>query len=150
MEFHNPVTQLEWLYGKWEGRIVRDEEETESVLTIKPIGSEIIEFNHTILDNKKYTQFEKNIIFYDKTHEIVKLFTINHEGYIEISDISLNDKSKEIILTSTFSLGYNLPPNMKIKKKWVVQKNPKLMNYEVKMGKNERIVLKAEFHFSKH
>ncbi|MCE7741579.1 MAG: hypothetical protein GOP50_03905 [Candidatus Heimdallarchaeota archaeon] len=149
MEFYNPITELEWLYGEWEGNLENEEGEFKTSLTIKSIGSEIIEFNSTIIKGKSKIQSEKNIFFYDKIHELVKVFSVNQEGYIEIADISIVHKNKRTIITSTFNSGFNLPPNMKISKKWEFRKDPKLVNYAVKMGKNERIVLSSKLAFSR-
>lgn len=147
MEYYNPITELEWVYGTWEGKILIENKEQESQLVIRSIGSEIIEFNLTISKNGVKLQLEKNIFFYDKTKEIVKLFSFNSEGYIEISNISIKSKNKQTEILSNFHSGFNLPPNIKITKKWVFFKDPKQLSYEVKMGKEEKIVLSAELGF---
>ncbi len=149
MEYYNPITELEWLYGEWEGVLANQEDEFKTSLTIRPIGSEIIEFNQLLLKNKILIQFEKNTFFYDKTNEIIKLFSFNHEGYIEIANITINAKKKLTEIHSIFSSGFNLPPNMKITKEWIFTKNPKQLNYKVKMGKDENIIIAAELRFSK-
>ncbi|MHA1198814.1 MAG: hypothetical protein ACTSQF_05605 [Candidatus Heimdallarchaeaceae archaeon] len=160
MEFYNPITELEWLYGEWEGNLKNEEGKFKTSLSIKPIGAEIVEFNSTIIKGKSKIQSEKHIFFYDKTHELVKVISINQEGYVkvisinqegyvEIADIAIVSKKKQTTLTSTFNSGFNLPPNMKISKIWEFEKNPKHMNYVVKMGKNSKIVLSSKLTFSK-
>ncbi len=147
MEYYNPITELEWAYGTWGGKILVEDKEQESHLIISSIGSGIIEFNLTTSKNDIKYQLEKNIFFYDKTNEIAKLFSFNSEGYIEFSDISIKSKNKQTEILSNFYSGYNLPPNIKITKKWRFFKNPKQLFCEVKMGKEEKTVVSAELRF---
>ena len=147
MEFYNPLNELEDLKGVWEGTIYSNESKTKSSLIIKTIGHEIFEFNSTITKEDKELLFEKNILFYDKAHELLKAISINHEGYIEFADLEIRSKKKEIIIKSVFSSGFNLPPNIKILKTWLIDKKTNLINYKVKMGKEESVILTAEYSF---
>lgn len=149
MEFYNPITELEWVTGEWKGHMIIDEEEISAALTVRPIGSEILEFDLTTVNNNSKNQFEKSILIFDRTHEIVKSFSINNEGYMEISELSISNRNKHTEINSSFCSGINLPPNMKIIKKWIFRKNPKTLNYEVRMGKESKIVLSTELEFSK-
>ena len=150
MEFYNPISELGWLYGEWKGEMLVGEEELSAVLQVKPIGSNIVEFNLKTIKGKSETQYEKNILIFDRIQEISKVFSINHEGYMEISELSIKSRNKHTEITSIFSSGINLPPNSKIQKKWQFSKNPKLLNYEVKMGNEGIKVLNAELKFSKY
>ena len=76
MEYYNPITELEWVYGTWEGKILIENKEQESQLVIRSIGSEIIEFNLTISKNGVKLQLEKNI-FLKKSMRIIQVKVIS-------------------------------------------------------------------------
>jgi len=52
MEFYNPISELEWTYGTWKGTLSNEEGERDTILTIKSIGSEIVEFNLLSIQDK--------------------------------------------------------------------------------------------------
>lgn len=147
MEYYNPITELEWLYGIWKGEMKTEDIETQTSLKIEPIGKEILEFNHVLIQNNSNYQYEKNTLFYDKLTENLRLFSVHHEGYIELADIALKSKNAQVEIMSTFNKGFNLPPNMKIQKKWIFYKKTKQATFEVKMGNNEKIIVSAELTF---
>jgi len=150
MEFYNPIRELEWLYGEWNGKISLDGIEQEGFLSIKQIGSQVVEFDLNILNSKTRTNYEKCTLVYDRTLEICKAISSNHEGYIEFSEVTIRNRTKHTELESNFLSGINLPPNIKIQKKWTFYKNPKHLIYEVKMGQEGKIVVSAEFDFIKN
>ena len=118
-------------------------------MNIESVGSEIIEIKQVYHKERLEVLVEKSILFFDKLHEKIKLLSINSEGYVDIADIVMNDRKKDVTLKSSFESGYNLPPNMQITKEILIDKKQKTIKFSVKMGKGQRIVLSSNYSFEK-
>ncbi len=148
MDFSNPIDDLDWIYGLWRGILSADGIDSESYLQCKKFGIDIIEIKQIKSSTKPEKLLERNFLFFDKTREQMKLISFNSEGYIEISNLVIKSNNKQVILTSDFESGYNLPPNMKIIKEFTYKKNAKQLEIKVKMGLKEEIVSHGIFTFS--
>ena len=82
MDFANPIDELEWIYGLWKGTLLSGEDEFESYLTCRRIGSDIIELAQVKIFENKEELISRNFLFFDKTKEQIKLVSFNSEGYI--------------------------------------------------------------------
>jgi len=149
MDFANPIDELEWIYGLWKGTLLSGEDEFESYLTCRRIGSDIIELSQVKIFENKEELISRNFLFFDKTKEQIKLVSFNSEGYIETSNMILNVRNKYAHLKGKFESGYNLPPNMNIIKEVNYTQNPKQIEFVIKMGLNEEIVTHGTHKFSK-
>lgn len=148
MDFSNPIDDLDWIYGLWRGILSADGIDSESYLQCRKFGIDIIEIKQIKSSTKPEKLLERNFLFFDKTREQMKLISFNSEGYIEISNLVIKSNNKQVILTSDFESGYNLPPNMKIIKEFTYKKNAKQLEIKVKMGLKEEIVSHGIFTFS--
>jgi hypothetical protein len=149
MDFANPIDDLDWIYGVWKGKLIADNIESESYISSKRIGKDIIELTQIRVDKKKEELVSRNFLFFDKTKEQIKLISFNSEGYVETFNMLLKSRNKHAQLTGKFEKGYNLPPNMKIIKEINYNKNSKLIEILIKMGINEEIVSQGEYYFSR-
>lgn len=148
MDFSNPIDDLDWIYGIWRGTLSADGMDNESYLYCRKFGIDIIEIKQTKSSTKPEKLLEMNFLFFDKTREQMKLISFNSEGYIETSNLVIKSNNKQVILTSDFESGYNLPPNMKIIKEFTYKKNAKQLEIKVKMGLKEEIVSQGIYTFS--
>jgi len=148
MDFSNPIDDLDWIYGLWRGILSADGMDSESYIHCRKFGIDIIEIKQIESSTKPEKLLERNFLFFDKTREQMKLISFNSEGYIEISNLVIKSNNKQVILTSDFESGYNLPPNMKIIKEFTYKKNAKQLEIKVKMGLKEEIVSKGIYTFS--
>jgi hypothetical protein len=148
MDFSNPIDDLDWIYGIWRGTLSADGMDSESYLYCRKFGIDIIEIKQTKSSTKPEKLLEMNFLFFDKTREQMKLISFNSEGYIETSNLVIKSNNKQVILTSNFESGYNLPPNMKIIKEFTYKKNAKQLEIKVKMGLKEEIVSQGIYTFS--
>lgn len=148
MDFSNPIDDLDWIYGIWRGTLSADGMDSESYLYCRKFGIDIIEIKQTKPSTKPEKLLEMNFLFFDKTREQMKLISFNSEGYIETSNLVIKSNNKQVILTSDFESGYNLPPNMKIIKEFTYKKNAKQLEIKVKMGLKEEIVSQGIYTFS--
>ncbi|MCG3259730.1 MAG: hypothetical protein H7644_08290 [Candidatus Heimdallarchaeota archaeon] len=148
MDFSNPIDDLDWIYGLWKGTLSADGIDSKSYLHCRKFGIDIIEIKHIESSTKPEKLLERNFLFFDKTREQMKLISFNSEGYIETSNLAIKSNNKQVILTSDFESGYNLPPNMKIIKEFTYKKNAKQLEIKVKMGLKEEIVAHGIYTFS--
>ncbi|MHA1447258.1 MAG: hypothetical protein ACTSSN_11240, partial [Candidatus Heimdallarchaeaceae archaeon] len=118
MDFSNPIDDLDWIYGLWKGTLSADGIDSKSYLHCRKFGIDIIEIKQIESSTKPEKLLERNFLFFDKTREQMKLISFNSEGYIETSNLVIKSNNKQVILTSDFESGYNLPPNMKIIKEF--------------------------------
>jgi hypothetical protein len=145
MEFHNPITEMTDFIGRWNGTIESDEIKLPSSIEFNHHGSDIIQYKQIINTENKDKIIEIGYFFFNKLKEELKHIVVNEEGYIEINNMILSKKSKYLKIASTFDFGYNLPPNMKIKREFKLLLNENLIEISLKMGKDAKTISEAAY-----
>lgn len=135
MEQENPITDVFWLLGDWEGEIVENGQKLDSTLNCKMFGAEIVKYTLSFKDDKRPIREESGFFLYDKTREKIKHLIINNEGYFEILNVNIENSAKEIRFTSYFESGYNIPPNIKIERIFAKESKTEMI-LEVKIGES--------------
>ena len=145
MEFRNQIEDIYWLIGSWEGKSKTSEGITESELVISKMSDELLFFKERSRKEDKFVSQEQGYFFYDKLQNELKMMTINLQGYIEIAQIKLSTQKKHQLLHAIFTSGFNLPPNSKIIREFDFDTKENVLTINVKMGKNESLVLVAVY-----
>ncbi len=135
MENGNPITDVFWLLGDWEGEIVENGQKFDSTLNCEMFGEEIVKYTFSYKDGKKPIREENGFFLYDKTREKIKHLIINNEGYFEMLNVNIENNAKEIRFTSYFESGYNIPPNIKIERVFAKESKTEMI-VEVKIGES--------------
>jgi hypothetical protein len=146
MEFYNPIHDMTDLIGRWEGNIEKDETKLSSAIIFNHHGSDIIQYKHKIKSEKEENIVETGFFFFDKLKEELLHIVINEEGYVENNTSISTKKTKLLKISSTFVNGYNLPPNMEIKRDYKLKIEEKSLEIDLKMGKEASIVSKGIYH----
>ncbi len=135
MEKENPVTDVFWLLGDWEGEIVENGQKFDSTLNCEMFGAEIVKYTLSFKDGKRPIREEKGFFLYDKTREKIKHLIINNEGYFEMLNVNIENRAKEKRFTCHFESGYNIPPNIKIERVFAKESKTEMI-LEVKIGES--------------
>ena len=143
MEFYNPIDDMSDLIGKWKGKIEKDHNRVQSTIIFNYHGSDIIQYRQKIIQDKSKKTIETGYFFFDKLKEELKHIVINEEGYIEVNSLNSSKRSKILKISSFFNSGYNLPPNMKIKRELKLKINERILEITLKMGREDNFVSEA-------
>jgi len=140
MEIKNPISDLHWLLGSWQGKLENESgEKLESLINFQLFGKDIISYEKKVKIHSSNDILEKGFFFFDKINEILKHIIINEEGYIELGSIEIKSKKNCDAITSKFEQGYNLPPNSIIIRKMSYDTSIKELELETRIGKSEKI-----------
>ena len=145
MELTNPIDQLSWFLGKWEGALVESEDKKRSVIYWRKFGDEVHTLELAEFQGKIQTLKEIYYLFFDKTYEVIKCIIFNVEGYYESYDVELLKVKENIKLILTFQNGVNLPPNMKITREFIQSSKTNELNTVVKMGAKQSLFSKGNY-----
>ncbi|MCG3219919.1 MAG: FABP family protein [Candidatus Heimdallarchaeota archaeon] len=143
MEFYNPIHDMTDLIGRWEGNMEKDENKSASSIIFRHHGSDIIQYKQIVNFRNKERILETGFFFFDKLKEELKHIVFNEEGYIEVNSLISSKKTKLLKMTSSFDSGYNLPPNMKIRRDFKLKINEKELEISLKMGKEANLISEA-------
>jgi len=135
MEKVNPITDVFWLLGEWEGEIDENGQKFDSTLCCEMFGAEIVKYTLSYKKGKRPIREESGFFLYDKTREKIKHLIINNEGYTEMLNVNIENRAKEIRFTSYFESGYNIPPNIKIERIFAKESKTEMI-LEVKIGES--------------
>ena len=134
MEIYNPILELSWIIGVWQGINQSTSEKKEDVtLIVSKYGDETIKFSFLESYQGKARAFEELYLLYDKTREQLVAMVFNVEGYYEKHIVSLT--RKKLILE--FQMGINLPPNISIIRTFEYYPKKFELIYRVFVGKNK-------------
>ncbi len=140
MEIKNPISDLHWLLGSWQGKLENDiEEEFDSHITFQLYGKDIISYEQKVKKRSKDENLERGFFFFDKTNELLKHIIINEEGYIELGSIVITSNKNRESITSSFESGFNLPPNSIIIRNISFESSIKELELETRIGRSEKI-----------
>ena len=145
MEFYNPINDMKDIIGTWEGEIKKDDKVYTSSIVFKYHGSDIIQYKQRVKKGKEEKISETGFFFFDKLKEELKHLVINDEGYIEINSLNCSNKTKLLNMTSMFNSGYNLPPNIKIKREFTLKRKERELDVILKMGREAKIISEANY-----
>jgi hypothetical protein len=143
MEFYNPINDMSDLIGKWEGSIENEEKKIHSSLIFHYYGSDIIQYKQMINHDKSKKVLETGYFFFDKLKEELKHIVFNDEGYIEVNSLNLSKRAKNLRISSIFDSGYNLPPNIKIKREIKLLLDEKILKITLRMGNDSNLISEA-------
>ncbi|NPD88282.1 MAG: FABP family protein [Asgard group archaeon] len=146
MEFYNPIHDMKDLIGKWEGKLEKDENKSASSIIFSYHGSDIIQYELKINLTNEEKILETGFFFFDKLKEELKHIVFNEEGYIEVNSMTSSKKAKLLKMTSSFDTGYNLPPNMKIKRDFKLKIVERELDIFLKMGKEANLILEGSYN----
>ena len=140
MEIKNPITDLHWLLGSWQGKLENENgEEFESQISFHLYGKDIISYKKNIKRKSINDILEQGFIFFDKTAETLKHIIINEEGYIELGSILITSQKNCDSITSSFERGFNLPPNSIIIRNISYDNSIEELELETRIGKSEKV-----------
>lgn len=135
MEIYNPLLELNWIIGTWQGfnHSTNEKRSSDVTLIVSRYGDETIKFTFLKADNDKAKIFEEIFLLYDKTREELAGMVFNIEGYYE-EHIAILSRKK---LTLEFKIGINLPPNIEITRIFQYNTKKSELDYRVSVGKNK-------------
>lgn len=143
MEFYNPIHDMTDFIGRWEGNMEKDENKSASTIIFTHHGIDIIQYKQKINLGNGERILETGFFFFDKLKEELKHIVFNEEGYIEVNSLISTKKTKLLKMTSSFDSGYNLPPNMKIKRDFKLKIDEGELEILLKMGKEAKLISEA-------
>ena len=140
MEIKNPISDLHWLLGRWQGKLIdENEEEFESQICFNLYGKDIISYEKSVTRKSMNEVLEQGFFFFDKTAETLKHIIVNGEGYIELGSILITSHKNSKSITSSFESGFNLPPNSIILRNISYDITIEELELETKIGKSEKV-----------